>query len=108
MPDTTTFATLPLSKVAGHVGMGPRIVDANHDTVANIPAHGTHAERELFASNMATRYNNHERLANALRNLLANAEAIHSFGLSSDIPPLTAVCFSDAQTEARDVLASID
>lgn len=44
-------------------------------------------------------------LLEALQKLLANAEAVHSFGLPDTIPPLTAVCFSDAQTEARAAIA---
>ena len=43
-----------------------------------------------------------------LKKLLANAEAIHSFGIPESVPPLTAVCFSDAQTEARDLIAKAE
>ena len=47
------------------------------------------------------------QLIEALRKMTASAEAVHSFGLKDDVPPLTAVCFSDAQYEARVLLRSI-
>lgn len=47
-------------------------------------------------------------LASALQSLLNLSEAVHSFGLSKDVPPLMMTRLNDIKTKARILLQSLE
>ena len=92
---------LPRIELGAHVDGGIFIAEEDCGQVIGMIRNYSHATRIVTACNA------YPQLVAALRNMVANAEAVHSFGLKDEVPPLTAVCFSYAQTEARALLAKL-
>ena len=90
----TVYGASGVSNKDGSIGISGHVLDGLTETEYQ---HQRAADAYLIAAA--------PDLYAALGVLLRSAEAIHSFGLSESVPPLTAVCFSDSLDAARSALA---